>query len=158
MTRILLTILILLFSSLTFSQTAKTNCYILTIKKGKILKDRKKTYWSIPLTLTNDSKDTLRYFSMSCSWQDFYSVDNKQIQIETALCDKNIPTILILAPWQKRTVAIRLLISNSMETSELKFKIGLNLIKASKTQNPFDFDFKKEQQKKNLIWSNRISM
>lgn len=157
MIRILLTVSILLLSNLTFSQTAKMSNYTLTIKKGEIVKESKHTFWVIPVTLTNNSKVTLRYFSMSCSWQDFYCVDNKKMQLETALCDKNIPTILTLAPRQSRTIEIRLLIDQTMKGSEVKFKIGLNLIKASKAQKPLEFDYKEKQNKKNLIWSNQIS-
>ncbi len=160
MTRILSisTIIILLFSGLSNSQTTLKNDYKLTITKGKVVKENKQTFWVIPTTLTNNSKDTLRYFSMSCSWQEFYSVDNKKLQIEIAECDKNIPTILILAPRQSKTVEIRLLISQTMDASEIKFKIGLNLMKVSRTQKSFDFDFQEEQKKKNVIWSDLISM
>jgi len=95
---------------------------------------------------------------MFCSWQDFYSVDNKKLQIETALCDKNVPTILILAPRQSKTVELKLLVSQTMDTSETKFKIGFNLMKASNTQKPLDFNYQEERKKKNVIWSNIISM
>jgi hypothetical protein len=158
MTRILLTISILLFSILTFSQTGKMNSYELNIKKGKTVKENNQTFWIIPVRFANNSLDTLRYFSMSCSWQDFYSVDNKKLQIETALCDKNIPIILIIAPGQTKTVEIRLLISPTIVDSKIKFRIGFNLMEASNSQKPLDFDFIEEQKKKNLIWSNEISM
>jgi hypothetical protein len=158
MTRIILTISVLLFNSVTFSQTTKETTYTLTIIKGKVIKENKQTFWVTPTTLTNKTKDTLRYFSMSCSWQDFYSVDNNKLQVEGTSCDKNIPKILTLAPGQSRTVEIRLLISQTMDASEIKFRIGFNLIKASSTQKTIDFDFKEEKKKKNVIWSNIISM
>jgi len=158
MTRIILTLIVLLLSSVTFSQTTKRESYTLTITKGKVIKESKQTFWVTPTTLTNNTKDTLKYFSMSCSWQDFYSVDNNKLQIEGTLCDKNIPEILILAPGQSKTVEIRLLINQTMDTSEVKFKIGFNLMKVSSTQKTFDFDYKEESKKKNVIWSNIISM
>jgi hypothetical protein len=158
MTRIILTLIVLLLSSVTFSQTTKRESYTLTITKGKVIKESKQTFWVTPTTLTNNTKDTLKYFSMSCSWQDFYSVDNNKLQIEGTLCDKNIPEILTLAPGQSKTVEIRLLISQTMDTSEVKFKIGFNLMKVSSTQKTFDFDYKEESKKKNVIWSNIISM
>jgi len=65
---------------------------------------------------------------------------------------------LTLAPGQSRTVEIRLLISQTMDASEINFRIGFNLMKASSTQKTFDFDFKEEQKKRNVIWSNIISM
>jgi hypothetical protein len=157
MTRIILTIAVLLFNCVTFSQAAKKENYTLTIIKGKAIKENKQTFWITPTTLTNNTKDTLRYYSMSCSWQDFYSVDSNKLQVEGKECDKNIPTILILAPGQSRTVEIRLLISQTIDPSEIKFKIGFNLMKVSSTKKIFDFDFKEEQKKRNIIWSNIIS-
>lgn len=158
MTRIILLTAFFLFNTLTFSQTTKEANYTLTIIKGKVIKENKQIFWIIPTTLTNKTNDTLRYFSMSCSWQDFYSVDNNKLQVEGTSCDKNIPQILTLAPGQSRTVEIRLLISQTMNASKIKFKIGFNLMKVSSTQKSFDFDFKEENKKKNVIWSNIISM
>lgn len=132
--------------------------YVLTIQKGKVLKQDKTTYWVIPTILANNSKDTLKYFSMSCSWQDFYSVDNRKLQIEPSLCDKNVPAILTLAPGQKKAVEIRLIISQTMDAPEIRFKIGFNLMQVDKAQTLFDYDYKEEQKKKNVIWSNVISM
>jgi hypothetical protein len=130
----------------------------LTIQKGKVLKQDKTTYWVIPTILANNSKDTLKYFSMSCSWQDFYFVDNRKLQIEPSLCDKNVPVIFTLAPGQKKADEIRLIISQTMDAPEIMFKIGFNLMKVDKGQTLFDYDYKEEQKKKNLIWSNVISM
>lgn len=156
MTRIILTITVLLFNGLTFSQTAKKDNYTLTILKGKVVKENKQTFWITPTTLTNNTRDTVRYYSMSCSWQSFYSVDNNKLQVEAKDCDKNIPIILSLAPGKSRTVEIRLLLSKRIDASEIKFKIGFNLIKVSGTQEEFNFDFEEQQRKKNIIWSNII--
>lgn len=155
---ILLTFSILFFGNFTFSQTVKETDYKLVIAKGKVVKENKQTFWIIPTTLTDNTKDSLKYFSMSCSWQNFYSVDNSNLEIEVTPCDKNVPTILTLAPSQSKTIEMRLLIRQKIDTSEIKFRIGFNLMKLSKTQKIYDFDFKEEQKKKNVIWSNVISM
>ncbi|MDX6183797.1 hypothetical protein SGQ44_15870 [Flavobacterium sp. Fl-77] len=157
MIRIILTIAILLFNCLTFSQTAKKENYTLTIIRGKVAKKNKQTFWITPTTLTNNTKDTLRYYSMSCSWQIFYSVDSNKLQVEGKDCDKNIPTILTLAPGKSRTVEIRLLMSSKINSSKIKFKIGFNLMKVSSIQKELDYDFKEQQKKNNIIWSNIIS-
>lgn len=158
MTKIILIISILLSTSLTFSQTVKMEEYIITIKKGEVVKEKKQPYWIIPTTLINNSNDTLRYYSMSCSWQDFYSTNNTNLKIETAICDKNIPTILTLAPGQTREVEIKLLISPTIEAPEIKFKIGFILMIATNNKKPSDFDYKEEQKNKKVIWSNTVLM
>lgn len=134
------------------------DAYILTITKGKIIKQNNQTYWLIPTTLTNNSRDTLRYFSMSCSWQEFYYINNDKLEIETSICDKNIPIILTLAPNQSRTVEIKLLIDQTIDASQISFKIGLSIMKASKSKAQLDFDYNEELKKSKIIWSNIISM
>ncbi|MCD0465423.1 hypothetical protein [Flavobacterium sp. ENC] len=156
MTRIILTVAVLLFHCLTFSQTVKKENYTLTIIRGKVVKENNQTFWITPATLTNNTKDTLRYYSMSCSWQSFYSVDNNKLQVEAKNCDKNIPIILTLAPGKSRTLKIRLLMRQTIATSKIKFKIGFNLMKVSGTHKEFNFDFEEQQKKKNIIWSNII--
>ena len=157
MTRMILTIVVLLFNCVTFSQTSEKENYTLTIIKGKVVEENKQTFWITLATLTNNTKDTLKYYSMSCSWQDFYSVDNNTLEVKREGCDKNIPTILKLAPGKSRTVNIKLLIKSSINTSKIKFKIGFNLMKVSSNQRELDFDFKEREKKKNIIWSNIIS-
>lgn len=158
MTRMILTIVFLVFNCVAFSQTSKKENYTLTIIKGKVIEENKQTFCITPATLTNNTKDTLRYYSMSCSWQDFYLVDNNNIlQVKREGCDKNIPTILKLAPGKSRTVNIKLLIKSSINTSKIKFKIGFNLMKVSSNQRELDFDLKEREKKKNIIWSNIIS-
>lgn len=155
MTRIILTIVFLLINCLTFSQTAKKENYALTIIKGKIIKENKQRFLITPTTITNNTKDTLEYYSMSCSWQDSYSVDCNKLKVDRQNCDKNIPTILTLAPGRSKTVEIRLLMDPTIDASQIKFKIGFNLMKVSNTQK--EFDFNEQQKKKNIIWSNIIS-
>ncbi|MNG09035.1 hypothetical protein D3C84_924330 [compost metagenome] len=70
------------------------------------------------------------------------------MQVDRNECYKNIPKILTLAPGQSRTVEIRVLISQTLDASEMKFKIGFNLMKVSGTKKEFDFDFKEQQKNK----------
>lgn len=152
----ILTILFLIICGQIRSQTNRNKDYQLVIEKGKAVKIEKQTFWEIPTTLTNKTKDTLKYFSMSCSWQDFYSVDNKKLQVEPVACDKNFPITLTLAPNQSRKVIVRLLISQTMDASQINFKIGFNLMQIKSSTDKYDF---KEQIKmKNMVWSNVISM
>lgn len=151
----LITILTLfLLANSAFSQTGN---YELVIEKIKTEKRGKPVIW-VMATLSNHSKETLRYFSTSCSWQELYTTDNKKLQLQTFDCNKNIPLILTLAPEKSTTVSISFFVNPAIKTSERKFKIGFNLMKATDTQKPSDFDFKEAGKKKNLIWSNRISM
>ena len=141
----------------TYSQVSKSKDYILTITKGRVEKIDKNTYWIIPTTFTNQSKDTLKYFSMSCSWSDFYTVDNRKLQVRGNDCDKNIPIILTLAPNACKTVEVYLQISQTMDASSISFRIGMHLVKAGKSTDNYNY-FGEKENKKDIIWSNAIEM
>ena len=81
-----------------------------------------------------------------------YSVDNKNLQVELKPCESNFDKILTLAPRQSNKAEVKLLITQTMDASEIKFKIGFNSIKATS-----NFDFLKKRKNKNAIWSNLIS-
>ena len=150
--------LLLINFNFCFSQIEKVKNYDLTIKKGKIVKENNQIYWLIPVTFENNTLETLRYFSMSCSWQEFYFVYNKAVQIDYQLCDKNIPIILTLEPNQKSRFEIKLLKKRGVNNSKISFKIGFNLIKVKPEQRLLDFDINEKLKHKSIIWSNLISM
>ena len=155
MKRILIVLFILSFIGLHSFKSYNTD-YVLTIKKGKTIKKNKQLYLIVPVTLTNNSKDTLNYLSMSCSWEDLYVVDHKNLEIEGSICDKNIPAILTLAPAEKRTVALKLITGQVSDRTKKEFKIGYNLIKSTKRQDLLSYRALKK--KANIIWSNAVSM
>jgi len=151
----ILTIIFISFSGLTFCQAPIKVDYKFEIEKGKIVKEDDQTFWVIPTTFTNQTKDTLKYFSMSCSWQYFYSVDNEKLKIEQPLCDKDIYIILKLEPNQSKKAELRLLISQTKYASIINFKIGFHLVPDQVFMDNYDFQ---NQLNKKIIWSNEISM
>jgi hypothetical protein len=153
-----LTILIIVFISFYgqgAGQSKQLNNYTLKVEKIGTVNDKGKTFLVVMTTLTNHSEDTLKYNSDSCSWQDYYSVNETNLQVETALCDKYIPIVLTLAPGQSRQVELRLLSKRRTTVSQMKFKVGFHLLldRVYTDDNEVSEEFRK-----NVIWSNEISM
>jgi hypothetical protein len=142
---------------LTVSYATEFEIHQLRIEKGEIVKEEDRTYWVIPVTLTNNSGDTLKYLSMSCSWQDFYSVSDNRLQVEIAECDKNIPRIISLPPKSSMTVKLRLL-ANNVGNAEIIFNVRLNIIKADKPMYRPEFDRNGKLKPEYIIGSNTIAM
>jgi hypothetical protein len=143
--------------------------YVITIDQSKLSKTKysrpidnyyRKTVLFVPVTLTNNSNDTVKYRSMSCSWEDFYIVDKKSVaEIERQPCDHNIPSILILPPHRSTTVRLPILKGRVSG----KFRIGMVLIKLVDDKNLFDFSgiddkFLLKNRGTNIIWSNPIEL
>jgi hypothetical protein len=139
-----------------FSQSVTNGDYTLSIRKGAFTKQGSQNIWIIPTTLTNLSKDTLKYFSLRCSWQDFYLVDNEKLFVLKSICDKNTPFVLKLAPGKSTTTELKLLITPTMDTTIVPFKVGFNIIRANMPAS--EFKMKELLFRENVIWSNVITI
>jgi len=138
----------------TFGQ-ADTSKYALTIKQGEYEKTGTQTCLFVQATLTNNTNDTLRYLSMSCSWMEFYHLDNDKLNFESCLCEKNGPIILTLAPHESADNELKLVINQTIDTPNLKFKIGFNLVEVKSSIEEVHSEYRKKRIH-NIIWSNSI--
>jgi hypothetical protein len=62
--------------------------------------------------LINNSADTIKALSMTCSWWQFFKLDYKRFKIRTMRCDSNIPTILEIPPHGVYTNVLELKITD----------------------------------------------
>lgn len=152
----LLLLLLVAFFSQTNAQVINTNAYKFTIKKARVFKQGSGVVWVVSTTFTNLSKDTLKYFNMNCSWQDMYVLNNKNLNILANLCDKNTPVILKLAPNRSSTVELKLLVNEEANGSPQSFRLGVNLVPATKPR--LEFSPKEFLYRQNIVWSNEITM
>ncbi|MBG6111484.1 putative HAD superfamily phosphohydrolase [Flavobacterium sp. CG_23.5] len=142
-----LLILILLLTGNLIAQNVKKEDLRLVTEKSIYFKNNAA---KIKVRLWNKSKDTLNYLCMSCSWQEFYKMSNKNITIRINECDKNIPQILILKPGESRTVEIYVLRSNGTKDD---FKLGMSIIQTKELKIP-SADYILTEAK--VIWSSSI--
>jgi len=149
-----LIIVFITFYGQAVGQSKELDNYTLKVEKIGTVTDKGKTFLVVVTTFTNHSKDTLKYNSDSCSWQDYYSVTVPNLQVETAQCDKYIPIVLTLAPGQSRQADLRLL-SKRKIVSQMKFKVGFHLLFDRVYTDNYELS---EEFRKNVIWSNEISM
>jgi hypothetical protein len=114
-----------------------------------------------PLTLTNNTSDTLKYAGMSASWWDNYSIDNKSFSLAADYWNvfKNGQVVYVLPPHQSATKDIKIITGKDYKGyfPAQKLKIVMRLQKVAKLPiigeaisiNP-DSNF--------LIWSNKVTI
>lgn len=154
-------LLLILFSVILFPEIpdpVKEPDYSLTVKPDKYIKTGDALNASLKVVLANNTNDTLRYLSMSCSWQRFYTTDNDKVKVVSAPCDKNIPHELKLAPHHKRTVFLEVQLENQKDPKEkeLVIRVAQNIIKLNSPKELIYF--KKLQKEKNYIWSKQFTL
>jgi len=142
--------------------------YVITIDQNKVStlkysrpKDNyyEKTVLFVPVKLTNNSNDTLKYMTMSCSWEEFYMADRREIAtIPIEPCDKNIPKCLTLGPHKSVIVNVPVV---KLQRGK-RFRIGMALIKLNNHDNLFDLlnigSYSIDKKDDNIIWSNTIEL
>ena len=104
----------------------------------------------IELRLWNRSKDTLKYLSMSCSWQEFYLTNRKDVNIRVNECDKNVPKVLTLKPNESKTVELEIVATKYIPD---EFKVGLRILQTKEPVIPSDDYILKHSQ---VIWCSSI--
>jgi len=132
-----------------------TFLYKLTPNNFKV-KQEKQDCILIPVTLTNNSNDSLKYIGMSCSWWDIYEIDNSQINILqlNEIYYKNGPAIITIAPNTSSVVNLPIgWIKGQTKTTE--FRIGMILQKYIDNKQIIDFS---KLETNNIIWSNEVTI
>jgi hypothetical protein len=139
--------------------------YSLSIDQHKISKPRdtiiyykKRSYLTVPLKLSNNSNDTLKYINMSCSSFDIFRTDNVSISITTHDCDTNFPMVFTVSPYKSSIIIIHIMFNSITVKTGAKFKIGMHLQKYNNNKR-LDLDFEEIlKNTKNLIWSNTVEI
>lgn len=137
-----------------FSQSNNLTTCVLKAELKDVIKEKGHTILIVMTTLTNESKDTLKYHSDSCSWQDYYSVNHSKLQVQESPCDKYVPIILTLAPNESREVELRLVLKGNGPIPKIKFKVGFHVLEDRIYTDNYELS---QAFEKNMIWSNEIS-
>jgi len=146
-------ILILTFT-LCFAGSAlsqKGGDYTLSVQKAPVKQGEN---YLVEVTLTNNKPETLYYYSMSCSWQDFYQIDNDLFTINGSECDKNVPVVLSLVSGKSTMVMLSLSPINS-PGKLITFRIGFNLLQPT---NPVALPAWEDMLDKNVVWTDEVSL
>jgi len=116
---------------------------------------------NVIVKLTNNSHDTLKYLTMSCSWDDNFRFDNYKFGMMGWNCDKNIPVTKIVPPHKTLPFIIPIICDSTVVISATRFRIGIIIIKESINRQFIDFlpmDNDLTRFKNNLIWSNEVEI
>jgi hypothetical protein len=132
----LIVMLILICHSQCYSQKFSGFQYALFKKKHPFeVKDLKQvqkdgnTSWTVRATLTNRSKDTLFYFSSTCSEPANYMIDTMALFVDVKCCDTDQQTVIAIPPRGQRTVDLEISAHKSV-TSSIPFRIFFIIYKA----------------------------
>jgi len=128
--------------------------------RNKMLLKKKSRVAICEMQIHNNSNDTLKYASMSCSWLETYVTDNVDFKIPEQICLQNIPELRVIPPRQSSIVEIPI-VTDLKTALPRKIKIGLSLQKC--TEDPFNtvpglFEMVLKPLTRNMIWSNEVEI
>jgi hypothetical protein len=141
------------------------------VVKVKLLRSYDSTYhnnitqktFDIRLTMLNNSKITIKYWTYCCSWEDVFLINNDYISFIGTNCTKNIPVIDSLKSNDSLTIKTILLrddkiIKDSSRPYIETTKIGFLFCDASKYKRVFDLmPFLKDRSLQDKVyWSNPL--
>ena len=118
----------------------------------------------IATTIYNPTDDTIRFLTMTCSYEDFFLTDTADFKVQQDnLCYSNYPTFITLPPKSKtdRYITVRSAKTNFTPADYVKYKIkiGMYLITWTKNLKYRDqHDLYENRQKAEIIWSNDLEL
>lgn len=132
-------------------------------KNEKYLSDSS-AYLHVKTSIINNSSDTLCYLVMSCSWEEFYIINSKELLLPIKSCDEN-GFILMKIPPHKTAERLLLLTSskNANQLHNIKFKIGFKFYKVNynkiKNMNSYPDIYKYFTPKNEIVlWSKTLEL
>jgi len=147
--------IILILTSQCFSQTKKP-LYSLSAETPKTIHKDGKTLWTVKTKLTNKTKDTLFYFSTTCSEQGYYSIDTNALYIDFQKCNTDQQNVIKIAPKGSRTLDLEIT-SFKPVTASVPFRIVMFLFKAKDINDrmPIETLFKSKESM-TFVWSDQL--
>jgi hypothetical protein len=144
--------------------------YKLTIDKAKIglprdtiitnyenNKTKKAKVITVPVILHNNSNDTLRFYSMTCSWYSFFGTNSSGIGIPGWDCSKNITDFITIAPHKEYKKNLSIVYYPNINSGN-RYRISMSLLKApGNVKWTWNF-WPEEYVRFNKIWSNELTI
>ena len=128
---------------------------------SKISFDRKLVFdnylaYAATISIVNNSDSPIKFWLMSCSWQDNFITPSKNLFLFIDPCDANYPQIESLTAHSKKYLNAVLLVLNA-DTNSVYQKLGFIYI--NQPEYNFDLDYKevlskRREDMKNIVWSN----
>lgn len=114
------------------------------------------TFYSVNMDLVNNTDSTIRFWVMSCSWQDNWIFNIDSVVFYSEGCDKNYPIITEIKPRHKITYnGVIHCVDRLKLNKETKIKSGFVLIKENDVLKMSDFTdvlINKIKNQKDIIW------
>ena len=125
-------------------------------------KGQEGTFYSASIDIINNTDSVVRFWVMTCSWQDNWIFNTNTISLYNQGCDKNYPIVTQIPPGQKLTYYG--IIHSIYALKQVKindFKIGFALIKKHDILNMSDFRnvlLDKIKKRKDIVWSDSFKI
>src|ERR1035437_843466 len=156
-------VILLLFNRCSIkSQVPNLDVQVDNITKMKSKDNKDCDLFSVSVNLMNNTDSVVRYWTMTCSWQENWVYNYNTIHFHYDDCDSNFPTLEELKPNQKKTFNGVIENWHSLNTLSIKYyKIGFVLINEKEVAHDSDFEkvlVDKIKNKKDIIWSKAFEL
>jgi len=139
--------------NLSFIESGSGN-YVLTAKTERVYSEGSQKYLVTIVRLTNNTSDTLKYLSWSCSYWQFYQLKSATLTWGDRKCLKNLPWVKKLAPHQSDSVRLTFKVKAG-NTDPVTYKVGMELAKDE--GHNLANEFLHKPMKSVIIWTEEVS-
>lgn len=107
--------------------------------------------YNLKIELRNRSDSTIRFWTMTCSWEENWILNNDSLGLLLKICDSNYPFISEIKPGQVLEYQPVLIVNKSIKFNSDRYKIGFAYIKENEVNDINSFRNILNDRKKNRI-------
>ena len=144
-------------SKITNKHSLQINANIINKISPTELNEKAGNYYSIKISITNNTDTIVNYWLMTCSWQDNLIFNTNSICFYRLGCKHNFPTIKKLLPKESLVYnGIIQICDTSNYKNKKSFKLGFIFINKNEyfdlTQDYFEVLLDRKKNNKHIIW------
>jgi|GEM_PF-3056127 len=126
---------------------------VFTAKMDSLTSMDQGVYINIKTSIKNNSSDTLRYLSMSCSWAKYYQITSATLHLPIPQCDNDSAILVSVLPHHSQKTILRVIsLMSPAQLHNTRFKVRMTFVQAC----DIDKASRELRRSKNLILSNTV--
>jgi len=139
------------------TQSSKSKKVVLSVVTSKWTQDSTIAYLPVTATLSNSTYSDTSFLIMSCSWDEFFEVDTKELFLLRSDCNKNVPERILLQPNSTKQFELKLRSRTGKPKLGLRFRVGFDWLPVSEGEDIIN-KYLQFKEGRNIIWSDTLRL
>ena len=134
------------------THSSKSKTIVLSVTTSSWIQDSSVAYLPVTAMLSNNTSSDTSFLIMSCSWDEFFEIDTKELSLLGWDCNKNVPERVRLSPNSTKRFELKLKSDTGKPKFGSRFRVGFNWLPVSDGDDIIN-KYLQSREVRNMIWT-----